>query len=236
MRYDPAVRDQALDALANKGLSEAHWLLIRQTGADKRVLEIGCASGYISRELRAAGCRVTGMEIDPDAAEQARPFLEQLIVGDVERGGALGRAGTGYDVVLMGDVLEHLTDPERFLRSLLPVFGPAGYALAAIPNVAFFKMRWSLLRGRFDYTDCGLCDRTHLRFYTFYSFQEMVQRAGYRIDQFWIDEGRIPGRLLWGRIPLLNRLGQRLEARAIRRWPNLFGFHLTFRLNPSEAP
>src|ERR671930_1978651 len=62
-----------------------HTLMLELIGHNKRVLECGCATGYMSRVLAERGCRVTGVEIVPEAAEQARPFCEQVIVGDLDQ-------------------------------------------------------------------------------------------------------------------------------------------------------
>src|SRR5438477_12705370 len=83
-------------------------------------------------------------------------------VVDITRQDPPGRPG-GYDVVLCGDVLEHLADPAAALRRLRPLVAPEGRLVASVPTGANWALRLSLPAGRRNDTDRGLLDRTHLR-------------------------------------------------------------------------
>src|SRR5262245_22361070 len=91
-----------------------HMRLLALVGDGMRVLDVGCSSGYLARPLVARGCVVVGVERDPDAASAARDVCEQVLVGDVETID-LPFEPRSFDVVLCGDLIEHLRDPERFL-------------------------------------------------------------------------------------------------------------------------
>ena len=160
-------------------------------GHGKRVLEVGCATGYMSDHLSRRGNRVTGVDIDEEAAQEARLHCEEVIVADLDSrplGELLG--GKQYDVAVFGDVLEHLRDPWRVLRDTRPFLSPDGFVVISIPNVAHGNVRLSLLRGAFDYAPLGLLDDTHLRFFTLRSVRELCLRAGYHIDA--IERVKIP--------------------------------------------
>jgi SAM-dependent methyltransferase len=234
MRYEPSVRERALERFREVGLGEAHRRMIALAAGARRILELGCATGYVSRELRRAGARVVGVELDPVLADAAREHVDELIIGDIERPEVQESISGSFDLVLMGDLLEHLVDPGAVLRWARGLLEPGGAVLVTIPNVAFYTMRWSLLRGRFEYTECGLLDATHLRFYTFHSFQRLAVASGYRVEEYWITEGRMPLRRLWARLPLIGRWLQRIEPRLVARRPNLLGSHFLFRLVPAE--
>ena len=162
--------------------NNAHTLLVLLAGKNKRVLEIGPASGYISLALTKRGSRVTGVEIDPDAAELAADHCERVIVGDIEKADLHAELeDEQFDVVMLGDVLEHLLDPRSALVKLRDYLAPGGHILASIPNVGHGSIRLALLAGQFPYTEIGLLDRTHLRFFTLESIRDMMQQAGYRI-------------------------------------------------------
>ena len=62
----------------------SHTLMLDLIGGNKRVLDVGCASGYLAEALKERGCVVSGVEADPDLAELARPHLEKVVVADVE--------------------------------------------------------------------------------------------------------------------------------------------------------
>lgn len=189
---NPSQRDRTGEALKydmevdlqNKESSQTRLVFL--TGRDKDVLEVGPAQGYMTKVLHARGCRVTGIEIDPVAAREAAQYCERMIVGDVER---LSFRRTfrkkRFDVVIYGDVLEHLVDPGRVLAETARILKPGGQVLASIPNVAHGSVRLSLLAGQFRYTDTGILDNTHLRFFTKETMKEMFQDAGYRIIK-WV--------------------------------------------------
>ncbi len=154
----------------------AHVQLLRHVPAGARVLDIGCAGGYIGRALKEKGCRVWGIDMALLDA-RARRSYEKVWVGDVERMALKG----SYDVVLLADVLEHLRAPERLLERLRPRLAKKGFLLVSIPNVANWKVRWQLLRGRWEYKETGILDRTHVRFYTHRAARRLLEDAGYKV-------------------------------------------------------
>ncbi|MDQ1485888.1 MAG: hypothetical protein QOJ62_1581 [Actinomycetota bacterium] len=145
----------------------AHTQGILLSPAGSRVLDVGTADGHpVTEALVARGCTVWGIEIDEVAAEGARQFCEKLVVGDVEK---LDLAeefkGLEFDVILCLDVLEHLVEPGAVLTRLTALLAPGGVIVASVPNVTHAAVRLQLLRGEFTYTDTGLLDRTHVRFF-----------------------------------------------------------------------
>jgi SAM-dependent methyltransferase len=130
-----------------------------------RVLEIGCGEGFLGKLLRSRGHYVVGLELVPEIAERARQNLDEVVCADVERAELPWPAGS-FDAVITADVLEHMVDPWRILGRLSALLRPAGVAIASIPNVQNFRIIGGLIRGRWRYTDSGLMDRGHLRFFT----------------------------------------------------------------------
>jgi GT2 family glycosyltransferase/2-polyprenyl-3-methyl-5-hydroxy-6-metoxy-1,4-benzoquinol methylase len=175
----PCKYDFTID-LENKNL--AHSIMVELVGRGKRVLDVGCATGYLDRVLVEHGCIVTGVEVNSEAAAQARRFCAEVINANIEQldwERALG--DKRFDVILFGDVLEHLIDPQRVLRNARDFLGPEGYVVASIPNVAHASLRLQLLQGVFQYRPLGLLDETHLRFFTSDSIKSMFDQAGFII-------------------------------------------------------
>lgn len=165
--------------------NNSHSLMVALVGSGKRVLDLGCATGYLARSLVERGNTVSGVEVDPAAAEKARPDLEQLVVGDLTVLDLAAELGEGrFDVVVIGDVLEHLVDPLPILRQVRPLLAPGGYVVISIPNIAHASVRLALLAGRFDYTPTGLLDTTHLRFFTRDSVSTLLHDAGLAAAEF----------------------------------------------------
>jgi SAM-dependent methyltransferase len=157
--------------------------VIQWVDRDIDVLEVGCASGIQTRFLKEClGCRVTGLEIDPLAAEDARPYCENLIIGNIEDIDLTKELGDRcFNAILFVDVLEHLVDPIMALKKVLPFLKEGGHVIASIPNIAHAAISWELAHGRFDYQQYGLLDNTHIRFFTKKNVAKLFEEAGYRI-------------------------------------------------------
>jgi methionine biosynthesis protein MetW len=228
----PSIDDQTqapyAALVAEHGLSPAHRLLLDAVPAGARVLDVGCATGYLAAELtRHAGARVTGIEADPGAAEQARAHCEHVVVGDVEDAGCRDEVAAlaPFDVVLCGDVLEHLRDPWSTLRALATL---GRRTVLSVPNVAHWTGRRALLHGRFPYAAHGLFDRTHLRFFTRASARALAEGAGLEIVAERFAPAALP---LQARIPALRAL----EGAALRARPELFALQVVLVCEP-RAP
>jgi len=148
------------------------------------VLDVGCASGYLGEELHSLGCRVWGVDSDKFALDNvAQGTYEETLELDLnlptDEGPFFPRL---FDVVIAADVLEHLLDPERVLRTLSKSLKPNGLLILSLPNVANFSIRIPLLFGRFDYTEVGILDRTHLHLFTYSSAAQLVKDSGLEIE------------------------------------------------------
>jgi 2-polyprenyl-3-methyl-5-hydroxy-6-metoxy-1,4-benzoquinol methylase len=158
----------------------AHAKLLDAVGTGRRVLDVGCSSGYLAGPLASRGNTVIGLELDPEAAHAAEAFCEQVLVGDAETMELPFDPGS-FDVVLCGDVVEHLRDPVGTLARLRPLLRPEGRLVLSTPNVANWAIRLSLLAGRWRYTDRGILDRTHTHLFTRRTLAEAIEAAGYRV-------------------------------------------------------
>ncbi|HEY3240259.1 MAG TPA: methyltransferase domain-containing protein [Acidimicrobiia bacterium] len=178
----PAAHDQGyvkLQEIPYRG----HWLVeqavLRHTKPGDRIFEGGVSSGYLARRFVEAGRRVDGAEIDPGPAAQAMEVCDRVWVGDLAQLDA-GQLGN-YQLLLFADTLEHLPDPPAVLRRLKTRLDPAGTLVVSLPNVANWAIRLGLLAGRFRYTDRGILDRTHLRFYTKKTAVQMLLEGGFEV-------------------------------------------------------
>jgi methionine biosynthesis protein MetW len=168
-------------------VGSTHNLVVGFVPEGSTVLEFGCATGYMSEVLaRRKGARVTGIELDPEAAAEASARCERVIVGDAETLDLDEHLGDErFDAVLFADVLEHLKDPGALLRRVQQFIGEGGVVVASIPNVAHASVRLALLAGRFRYRPQGLLDETHLRFFTRDSIRELFEECGYVVTHWF---------------------------------------------------
>jgi 2-polyprenyl-3-methyl-5-hydroxy-6-metoxy-1,4-benzoquinol methylase len=166
----------------NERRHRAHAKLLEAVGTGKRVLDVGCSSGYLAQPLSERGNTIVGIELDPEAAREAERFCERVLVGDVETMELALEPGS-FDVVLCGDLVEHLRDPGAALARLRRFLRPGGRVVLSTPNVANWAIRLSLLGGRWRYTDRGILDRSHTHLFTRATLRETLEQAGYRVER-----------------------------------------------------
>lgn len=201
-----------------RGKHDRNQLLFEWVGERKRVLEVGCSTGYMSRELRGRGCSVTGIEVDPIAAEKSRAYCHKVYVLDLNSPNwTADLPESGFDVVLLGDVLEHLIAPDAALQHLRKVLSPEGKLVISLPNVVHWVTRLEILFGQFNYRSWGTLDHTHLRFFTTKTARALIEAAGYRVTKFQpVTGGRLSGHA---------QPAWRWLARAL---PGLFAYQMLF--------
>ena len=172
----------------------------------RRVLDVGCASGYLGRELTdRLACEVYGIDADAGSIEEARDKgYAGLELRDLSLPLDLPWEGP-FDAVVAGDVLEHLTDPGPVLRWVRDTLAPGAPLIVSVPNVANAAIRVKLLAGRFDYSDTGILDRTHVHLYTYASARDLLQSHGFSIEQEWAGSSNF-GTFLNGGLPGARRL------------------------------
>ncbi len=138
----------------------------------------------MTEALRKQDCEVTAIEVDAELAAHARPFCAKLVIADIEqREWERELEGEQFDVVLLGDILEHLKGPRDLLLRIKRYLGAGGYLVVSIPNIAHGSVRLALLTGSFRYQPAGLLDETHLRFFTLESIRRLFDEADYEITK-----------------------------------------------------
>lgn len=147
-----------------------------------RILDIGCGDGAFGALLKERQpCTVTGLELVASAAKTADFRLDRVIVGSAEEKLAFDPAA--FDCIVCNDVLEHLVDPWTAVSRLADHLVPGGCIVASIPNVRYFRVLKALLQdGTWAYTDKGVLDRTHLRFFTRRTIPGLFEPVGLQIE------------------------------------------------------
>jgi len=144
-----------------------------------KVLDVGTASGMLARRSENKSLRFFGIEAVKEWADMASPFYEELWVCTLDD--APEKALQGYDAIVLGDVLEHMANPDAALKRLVSLQPSGCTFIISVPNIANLWVRLNLLFGRFDYAERGIMDRTHLRFFTRKTVKAMAQEAGLEI-------------------------------------------------------
>lgn len=203
-----------------------------------RMLDVGAGTGSNLRALKQLHPQAHTAAITCSSLEAAHleRLADQTIVADLNQltgNGTWQTIGLGedrFDLILLSHVLEHLLEPAQVLESVSSLLSADGLLLIALPNICHWRTRLQIARGLFQYQESGILDRSHLRFFSYWSARELVESCpSLTLVHQWPVGGAILG-------PLRARLPQQsnrwLDQQASQRWPNLFGFetHLVARL------
>jgi lipopolysaccharide biosynthesis protein/2-polyprenyl-3-methyl-5-hydroxy-6-metoxy-1,4-benzoquinol methylase len=144
------------------------------------VLDIGCSSGMLGRFLvHEKSCVIDGIDIDESALRNCKPAYRKVIIKNLETDDFLHNLiAESYDYIIVADVIEHLIQPENLLKQLRLLVKPHGTIIFSVPNITHIAASLELLSGRFNYAQNGLLDNTHLRFYSYQSLIEKLERSG----------------------------------------------------------
>lgn len=184
--------------------------VIRMVGKDRRVLELGPGPGSITKHLKDNGCRVTALELDPEAIDLVEAFCERVIPCNLNDADwpALLPSNEKFSIIVAADVFEHLYDPWLVLKQTLPLLDTKGSLVVSLPHVGHNAVVACLLNGDFAYRSWGLLDSTHIRFWCLKNMQELFSQAGYKIveAEFVV---RSPGQTefahFWYKLPAATR-------------------------------
>jgi O-antigen biosynthesis protein len=182
------------------------------------VLDVGCHTGILGSALvEKKHCTVKGIDLDLDALEVARERIHAVTSIDLEDSEWVqtlqSKGFRNFDAIIFGDVLEHTRQPAKILIQAKQLLSSNGRVIVSLPNVANVRIRLQILRGKFEYQDSGILDRTHLRFFTLKTARELLQHAGYRI----IEE---------------RHTGYSLSKRLIDRFPGMLSAGFVFAAVP----
>ncbi len=208
------------------------WLSARPSS---RILDLGCGDGRLANGMQALGHEVTGVDLAVNDGIDDR--IHRFVQGDLEEG--IPRdVGTGFDVVVCADVLEHVRTPRRVLEDAKLLLNPGGSILVSVPNFGHWYPRLRTAFGLFDYDKRGILDSTHIRFFTRRSIEHLVKSAGLSVIRRDVtglpmdvaNRGSVDGATAQ-RLLFFAR-ADRLAARAR---PQLFAYQFVYELAPTAT-
>lgn len=149
-----------------------------------KILDIGCAGGELARILKERGHHVLGADISAQALEVAAPHLEEGFAFDVaDECWPEKLLAMRFDVIVASEIIEHLFEPELFIKNLHKILAPNGRVIVTTPNFLFWKNRFRMLFGRFQYEKMGILDFGHIRFFTLETTRQTFCDAGFQITR-----------------------------------------------------
>jgi len=194
------------------------------------VVDIGCASGYMSKPLKAKGCKVYGVDAYPAADAHE---LEEFKQCDLDRS-EFPMDLVGKDYVLLLDVIEHLKNPEEFAAKL---YRACSYnwnikLIVSTGNVGFFIPRLMHLFGQFNYGKKGILDLTHTRLFTFSSLRHLLEESGFVLLEEKGIPAPFPKAIANAKLAefLLN-----VNQWLIGRWKEMFAYQIFVVVKPKPS-
>jgi glycosyltransferase involved in cell wall biosynthesis len=175
-RFDVGPDDNAHYGLKT-GYPSSHSMAIDAVPAHGSVIDLGAGPGGVTKALVEKGCEVAVVDQHPLAGEvgNVRVFLQDLDE-------PLAFDTKPYQHILLLDMIEHLRNPELFLRRLRRQFTHEKKTIIITTgNIAFLPERLMLLAGQFNYGKTGILDVTHTRLFTFRSLRRLLRDHGFRI-------------------------------------------------------
>lgn len=177
-----------------------------------KVLEVGCGFGYISQLIKDAGNDVYGIELSPKAVKHSKNLGIKVFELDLNDKWELLK-GHKFDVVVLGEVIEHVFDTDALIEKIYKVLKPGGYLILSTPNVASFGRRLMLLFGInpiLEYTARN-SDAGHIRYFTFKNLRSLLKDHNFEVETYVSDyvtldlHGNISSGLLAKLFPYFGR-------------------------------
>lgn len=168
-----------------KYLEELNEAVLRQVPLNKTssritILDVGCGTAALSEAIEDKGYAVCGIELNQEAAEIAAGRITRVVNANLTDITFIKTKLKDelFDYVIFADVLEHLYEPARILKEYLTFLKPGGLVVVSVPNTVAWSQRIMFLLGRFEYSDTGIMDKDHIRFFTFKTAKDLVRSAG----------------------------------------------------------
>jgi 2-polyprenyl-3-methyl-5-hydroxy-6-metoxy-1,4-benzoquinol methylase len=214
-----------------------------------KVLDIGCATGYIAEYLQKyKDCSVVGVENNPEQAQLAQKICSVVFVGSIESQDIqfqidqyVKKEGL-FNCVYMSEVIEHLIDPWKILRVLPRWIQKDGCLVITTCNVAHWRMRIELMKGKWAYQEYGILDKTHLKFFTYETFRQILLDNDYQIieEDYKMSDFNITINLFfYSRSVTVSGLVRRLLGDRGLKWykskyRNLLAYQMAFKCIPQN--
>ncbi|MFZ2969130.1 MAG: class I SAM-dependent methyltransferase [Sulfuricurvum sp.] len=165
------------------------------------VLEIGCGNGATLNKLKQLGIAkiTTGVELFA-SQENYYSEIDHFFHDNIEHFTFPPSMKNAFDIIILGDVIEHLIDPWSTLTKIAPLLAKEGRLIASIPNIRYYQTLSSIMiKGDFHYEESGILDQTHLRFFCKKNVIDLFENSGLTIETLTsgFDQETIKSKRYW---------------------------------------
>jgi 2-polyprenyl-3-methyl-5-hydroxy-6-metoxy-1,4-benzoquinol methylase len=212
--------------------SHAQILKLVGEGHGKKLLDVGCASGELLKEVTELGWDAIGIEPDFDDFLKASSSGAKVINSSLDE--AIESIDEKYSVIILADVIEHMTEPANAVFKLKSLLAKNGRIIISVPNVAHFFIRGQLFFGKFNYTERGILDKTHLRFFTKKTILALIKDLDLEILSFRITPTPIEIYFRKSKITLLKNIFLTLIYTFSQLRQEIFGYQFILEVKVYE--
>ena len=151
----------------------------------KNILDIGCSSGFLGKYIKAKHkCFYCGLDNNSSDLVIAKKFIDKTIIINLETQKIVTQTpSVKFDVIILADILEHLTHPEKILKQLPKISAPHATIIISVPNIIHQSVLINLLQRKWEYQSTGIMDNTHLRFFSKISISKLITNSGFKINK-----------------------------------------------------
>jgi SAM-dependent methyltransferase len=197
----------------------------------RRILDIGCGVGSLGRFLKESmECEVDGITYSSEEADIAKQYLNDVYVFDLNVFDSSSIDLLKYDCIVCSHVLEHLNFPDKFLSELRSQISNDCQVIVALPNALSFRQRINFLFGDFSYTESGVMDYTHFRFFDWSTAYKLLTESGYTVTLREAD-GYFP---MPGLRRFFGSIATKIDSALTQWYPGLFGVQFILIAKPNS--
>ena len=176
--YDQRGLGYGMNKLRKKKILD---LVLEEGIENKRILDLGCATGFFGKELKRKSNIVIGIDISEKLINEAKKVLDEAYALDIENEEWPKQfIENPFDIIICAEFIEHLFDQEKFLSIIKEILAPNGKLIITTPNFLVWNNRIKMLLGRYGLKEV-FNDRSHIHLLSYKGFKEMIIRAGFRV-------------------------------------------------------
>jgi SAM-dependent methyltransferase len=174
---------------ANEGNKAVIGLIPREA---VHILDIGCGRGDNASILKSQGKIVDGITFSSAEIEAAQKNMRHVYIFNLENGLPPEVFNHRYDAILCSHVLEHICWPEKLFNDIKTLLlASNGELVIALPNLMHYNTRIPLMLGNFNYSESGIMDKSHFKWYTYRSMTDLLISYGFQVKWKGVD-GYLP--------------------------------------------
>lgn len=152
------------------------------TNLSNQILDLGCGEGYLLSHFKDAGWNVLGLDFSDEGVRRHNPHLiGSLVKGNVyEKLEILIKNNENYDVIFLGNILEHVIDPLSLILKCSNLLRSDGILVVTVPN-DFSKIQKSLIELQIVDREYWVCPPDHLNYFNLESLVKLQAASNLQV-------------------------------------------------------